>query len=449
VAESKELVAQDLLSYDNYNDLRKDVLDTSLGHKHTGSTDDGVPLFLYGLEADRPAAGQKRRLYYATDTQKLFYDDGTSWNEIEHLPLSGGIMTGPITGITTLEADLLQIGGQEVIPSEVSGRLSFHAIETYKVGLKAHQRDAGGYSHLIFRQLKSDLTWADVLDWRALDGAEAELQYGKIPSSRLKMGSGAYAGTLAAGEVKDFGIHSHSFFPSFVAYSWGGVSLRNRYGSAGGTSGDIALYNTTGSSVDYWLEWIYLSASGSPEIWLGLEEDDRITAVWEAEDPALRSPPIGSERIIKLIKLSPTLEEFKAMRKATEGKLSTVILNEGRILLSRPPKLSFREFSFEIEIKNKEDVPRTRRVRKTVVKTVRQQVPVMAQIKVFDELTGRWEIRAVQKMEFTPQTRYRLVNPELGEASKIESYQVMVLQPIFEEKEIEVTEEIEVEEPIE
>jgi len=44
MAESKELVPPDLLTYQNYNDLRKDVLDPTAGHSHLGGTDQGKKL---------------------------------------------------------------------------------------------------------------------------------------------------------------------------------------------------------------------------------------------------------------------------------------------------------------------------------------------------------------------------------------------------------------------
>jgi len=37
---------------------------------------------VFGNEADLPSAGIKGRIYVATDTKKVFFDDGTSWTEI-------------------------------------------------------------------------------------------------------------------------------------------------------------------------------------------------------------------------------------------------------------------------------------------------------------------------------------------------------------------------------
>jgi len=41
-------------------------------------------------EANRPAAGTKDRYFYATDTGKLYYDNGTSWVEITPTPAEHG-----------------------------------------------------------------------------------------------------------------------------------------------------------------------------------------------------------------------------------------------------------------------------------------------------------------------------------------------------------------------
>lgn len=39
-------------------------------------------IFLQGDLASRPVAGTQGRMYYATDRQEMYYDDGTRWNTI-------------------------------------------------------------------------------------------------------------------------------------------------------------------------------------------------------------------------------------------------------------------------------------------------------------------------------------------------------------------------------
>lgn len=67
------------------------------------------PLFLTGLFADRPPSGIKNRFYFATDTQRFYYDDcDAGWKEL--IPATHGIVTtihGSFPGGTTnfLRAD--------------------------------------------------------------------------------------------------------------------------------------------------------------------------------------------------------------------------------------------------------------------------------------------------------------------------------------------------------
>lgn len=49
----------------------------------------GSVMFKQGLFADRPAAGIAGRVFKATDTGALFYDDGVAWS-----PVCGGGSSG-------------------------------------------------------------------------------------------------------------------------------------------------------------------------------------------------------------------------------------------------------------------------------------------------------------------------------------------------------------------
>jgi len=81
VAQSSELVEKDIFTKDVYNNLRKDVLDPSLGHGHHGDADTGVRIILTGTLSARPAAasGNKGWAYYATDEEQLYISDGSTW----------------------------------------------------------------------------------------------------------------------------------------------------------------------------------------------------------------------------------------------------------------------------------------------------------------------------------------------------------------------------------
>ena len=61
-------------------------------------------------EANRPAAGTKDRYFYATDTGKLYYDDGTSWIEITPTPAS--------------HAPSHQPEGSDALPTAIPGNIT-------------------------------------------------------------------------------------------------------------------------------------------------------------------------------------------------------------------------------------------------------------------------------------------------------------------------------------
>jgi|GEM_PF-2872990 len=86
--------AQDAVTK-NYVDTNFAPLSHSDNHSATGSD----PIDVRGLqggwlmadtEANRPSAGTKDRYFYATDTGKLYYDNGSSWVEITPTPKEHG-----------------------------------------------------------------------------------------------------------------------------------------------------------------------------------------------------------------------------------------------------------------------------------------------------------------------------------------------------------------------
>ena len=81
-------------------------------------------------------------------------------------------------------------------------------------------------------------------------------------------------------------------------------------------------------------------------------------------------------------------------------------------------------------------------------KTVPRPVPIMETIKVFNERTGEFDIQQRQKIVPKLEFRYRLSEPELGDQSKVEQYSVFVDTPLFEEREVEIEEQIKEELPI-
>jgi len=80
--QSTEVSGIDTLTDKRWNDLRKDILDPSLGHKHTGETDAGYLINQADVIANRPAFGNRGVLFFATDEKILYRDTGTAWEKV-------------------------------------------------------------------------------------------------------------------------------------------------------------------------------------------------------------------------------------------------------------------------------------------------------------------------------------------------------------------------------
>jgi len=88
MVKSKELVAPDLLTYENYNDLRKDVLDPTLGHSHLGGTDEGRKLAGAFIGGDVPQDGFRIGHTYFIEAESVgYYQRGS---EVADPTASGG-----------------------------------------------------------------------------------------------------------------------------------------------------------------------------------------------------------------------------------------------------------------------------------------------------------------------------------------------------------------------
>jgi hypothetical protein len=71
-------------------------LNTQASSYNAHDSDGGVH-FQSGLHANRPAAGNTGHKWLSTDTLKVFYDNGTTWQEIGYLPSVGGTLSGGLT----------------------------------------------------------------------------------------------------------------------------------------------------------------------------------------------------------------------------------------------------------------------------------------------------------------------------------------------------------------
>lgn len=53
--------------------------------------------FQSSVAASKPAAGTAGRKWYTTDTKRIYYDNGSTWDEIAYLGSAGGTLTGALT----------------------------------------------------------------------------------------------------------------------------------------------------------------------------------------------------------------------------------------------------------------------------------------------------------------------------------------------------------------
>ncbi|RLE42274.1 hypothetical protein DRJ16_05060 [Candidatus Woesearchaeota archaeon] len=115
-------------------------------------------------EANRPAAGTKDRYFYATDTGKLYYDNGSSWLEITPTPARHGNEAH--------NPDMLPLSTSSAIDAYMSGDKWLSVATSGIVGLPKQSMclvymDNGGASYSV-----SATTWTKVpFDTKRLDNA--------------------------------------------------------------------------------------------------------------------------------------------------------------------------------------------------------------------------------------------------------------------------------------
>jgi len=264
-----------------------------------------------------------------------------------------------------------------------------------------------------------------------------EMTAGIIPNARLKTAVAFAIGNLTPLTHLNLTMQDYSFSPNIYADPPGNTVIQEVFNAYNADQvGRFGLYNThAANTYGYKIHWRYITASNEPEIWIGLDKDGRIIAVWIAEDPSSVRPPIDSEGIVKLIRLNPDSMTFKSMREVTKDRLGSVILNEGRI---EKGKLTFGEFSFDVEVMPKEDVPKMKRVTKEVTKQVLVKVPQLVTESIFNQWTGKFEDREVELTESVERDHYFL-----DAKGKVQKERVVVEETVMVEITEDVVEEVE------
>jgi len=116
----------------------KDLVDGHADTHEAGGSDEIDVRGLQGgwltadIEANRPAAGTKDRYFYATDTGKLYYDNGTSWVEITPTPAEHGNEAH--------NPDMLPLSTSSAIDAYMSGNKWLSVTTSGIVGLPKQSR---------------------------------------------------------------------------------------------------------------------------------------------------------------------------------------------------------------------------------------------------------------------------------------------------------------------
>lgn len=96
----------------SWNKITSDLPTTLSGYGITDSikNGNGVSEMQSGLEASRPAFGSSGRVYIATDTAKIYRDDGSAWTLIASATGTGGTVTSVASGVGMTSATITSSG---------------------------------------------------------------------------------------------------------------------------------------------------------------------------------------------------------------------------------------------------------------------------------------------------------------------------------------------------
>lgn len=211
-----------------------------------------------GLNASRPAAGVQRRLYLATDTERVYLDDGDEWYELAVLGTANTWAAAQTFNGNVAVGGSLTVAGTAV---------------TLATDLAAHVDDTTG------AHAASAISLTPTGDVAATDvqGAIAELASEKATASALSAHTGAAAGAHAATAISYAGSTDLSSTtveaaldeldtekapkasPSFTGTATfggavnidGNVTLTTAGGTITGGSAVLTLDDTTGAQMAY------------------------------------------------------------------------------------------------------------------------------------------------------------------------------------------------------
>lgn len=267
-----------------------------------------------------------------------------AWN-LPALPIPGGIATVAnwatkvidslrflkgLDGDVTIENDIIL---SENVDSSISKtqedkQISLKGGATLPGRFVAYGKNEGTYPGGVGALVPNAAKTAEVFAFRFSGATDTpEMVEGTIPAARLKTSTGSAVSNLGGG--LDVTMNDYSFFPS-ITNGLGNIALRTFY--SGDPVDTIGRFNimaiVNGIST---VRWRYCTSSGPAEIWLGLDVNGKIVAVWESGDPAPEAPPIYGDGIESYYQFSLPLNLFKQIKAEAEGNLSGAILECGSI----------------------------------------------------------------------------------------------------------------------
>ena len=149
-----------------------------------------------------------------------------------------------------------------------------------------------------------------------------------IANTNLKVATGVASTYMWSGDTLGVALEDWSFSPNFFNSDSQKLPIQSSNTSAATTVARFAIGQAP-TSTTFVVRYRYLTASGPPDIRVGLDASGNICAVAAAPDP-LPDNPIGMERITQYLQFKPSIQVYKAI--ASEGEVASRILQSGLIV---------------------------------------------------------------------------------------------------------------------
>ncbi|RLB06414.1 MAG: hypothetical protein DRG83_00090 [Deltaproteobacteria bacterium] len=209
-------------------------------------------------EANRPAAGTKDRYFYATDTDKLYYDNGSSWVEM----LGGGGLS--VHGNDYHDPDMLPLETSNTIDAYISSNKWLSVLTS---GIVKFPRQSACKAYLSASQTIASATWTKV----QLDTTEYDVQ-GEFDTANYRFTATEAGKYLVIGQIriqsmtgqKPMGVRisknggSQAEFICYTGYTGhSSVAISTVVDLAAGDYIELFAYQNSGASKDLFSDSYY------------------------------------------------------------------------------------------------------------------------------------------------------------------------------------------------